>query len=89
MTQWDQIPATIFFLKNLESSVTRYHGQLLSCIISEKNNDPILKKLCDRWMDKHTDRLKQTGGQTDRWTEESDFIECCPTNIEHPKDFVK
>ena len=40
-------------------------------------------------MDKHTDRLKQTGGQTDRWTEESDFIECCPTNIEHPKDFVK
>ena len=45
-------------------------------------------------MDEHTDRQKQTDGQTDRqtdrqWREESDFIECCPTNIEHPKDFVK
>ena len=37
-------------------------------------------------MDEHTDRQKQTDRQ---WREESDFIECCPTNIEHPKDFVK
>ena len=29
---------------NLASSVTRYHGQLLSCAIPEKTNDPILRK---------------------------------------------
>ena len=31
-------------MKNLAWSVTRYHGQLSSCTISEKNNDPILRK---------------------------------------------
>ena len=36
----------LFFKK-----VTRYHGQLSSCIISEKTDDPILRKICD----KHTD----------------------------------
>ena len=46
-----QIPATTFFFKNLASSVTRYHGQLLSCTTSEKINDPILKKFSDRWTD--------------------------------------
>ena len=45
----------IFFLKNLASSVTRYHGQLSSCIITEKINDPILKEFSDR----------RTEGQTD------------------------
>ena len=44
-----------FFFKNLASSVTRYHGQLSSCTISKKTNDPILRKLSD--------------GQTDRWTD--------------------
>ena len=41
-----QIWAAIFFFifKNLASSVTRYHGQLLSCTISEKTDDSILKK---------------------------------------------
>ena len=34
-----------FFPKNLAPSVTRYHGQLSSCTITEKTNDPILKKL--------------------------------------------
>ena len=29
------------------SSVTRYHGQLSSCTISKKTNDPILRKLSD------------------------------------------
>ena len=33
-----------FFFKK----VTRYHGQLSSCIISEKTDDPILRKICDR-----------------------------------------
>ena len=36
-----------FFFKNLASSVTRYHGKLSSCTITEKNNDPILRKLSD------------------------------------------
>ena len=33
----------IFFLKNLALSVTKYHGQLSSCTISEKTIDPILR----------------------------------------------
>ena len=37
----------LFFFKK----VTRYHGQPSSCIISEKTDDPILRKICD----KHTD----------------------------------
>ena len=53
----------IFFFKNLALSVTKYHGHVSSCTTSEKNNDPIFKKLSDR--------------QTDR----SDFIGCCPTNL--------
>ena len=36
-----------FFFKNLASSVSRYHGQLSSCTISEKTNDPILRKISD------------------------------------------
>ena len=60
-----------FFFKNLASSVTRHHGQLSSCTISEKTNDPILRKLSDR--------------RTDRQTDESDFIRCCQTNVERPK----
>ena len=49
------VPPFFFFfpLKNLALSVTRYHAQLSSCTISEKNNDPILRKLSD--------------GQTDKW----------------------
>ena len=35
----------IFFLKNLASSVTRYHGQLSSRTILEKTNDSFLRKL--------------------------------------------
>ena len=35
------------FFKNLASSVTKYHGKLSSCTITEKNNDPILRKLSD------------------------------------------
>ena len=42
---WAKIQTANFFLKNLASSVTRYHGQLSSCTISEKTNDPILRKL--------------------------------------------
>ena len=42
-----------FFFKNLAPSITRYHGQLSWFTISEKTNDPILRKLSD--------------GRTDRW----------------------
>ena len=44
-----------FFFKNLAPSVTRYYGQLSSCKISEKTNDPILRKLSDGRMDGRTD----------------------------------
>ena len=49
-----------FFFKNLALSVTRYHGQLSFCTISEETNDPILRKLSDGGTD------GQTQGQTDR-----------------------
>ena len=39
----------------MNTSVTRYHGQLSSCTISEKTNTPILRKLSD--------------GQTDGWVD--------------------
>ena len=34
-----------FFRKNLASSVTRYHGQLSSCTISQKTNEKFQKKI--------------------------------------------
>ena len=47
-----QIQAAKFFLfKNLALSVSGYPGQLSSCTILEKTNDPILKKLSDRQTD--------------------------------------
>ena len=69
-----QILATEFFFFEFFSqalSVTRYHGQLSSCTISEKTNDPILRKL--------------SGGRTDGQTEtdQSDFMRHCPTNVVH------
>ena len=68
-----QILATnFFFFKNLAPSVTSYHGQLLSCTLSEKTNDLILRKL--------------SGGRTDGQTDESDFIGRCPTNIHISKN---
>ena len=43
-----------FFFKNLALSVTRYHGQLLSCTTSGKTNDPILRKFTDGWTGRRT-----------------------------------
>ena len=37
-----------FFFKNLASPVTSYYGQLTTCTVSEKTNDPILRKRSDR-----------------------------------------
>ena len=70
-----QTRAINFFFKNLAPSVTRYHGQLSSCTISEKTNDLILRKLSD--------------GRTDGQTDESDFIGRCPTNVELPINTMK
>ena len=52
-----KIPVTnfSFFFKNLASSITRYYGQQSSCTISEKTNDPILRKLSDGRKDGRTD----------------------------------
>ena len=41
----------IFFVQKSGSSVSGYPGQLSSCTILEKTNDPILKKLSDRQTD--------------------------------------
>ena len=49
------IGAANFFIKNLALSVTRCHGQLFSCTMPEKNNDPILRKFSDGWTDEQTD----------------------------------
>ena len=51
-----QIWAANFSPANLASSVTTYHGQLSPCTISEKTNDPILRKLSDGRTDRQTDR---------------------------------
>ena len=37
-------------------SVTRYFGQLSSCTIPEKTNDPILRKLSDGWIDEQINK---------------------------------
>ena len=68
---WPKFGSPNFFFKNLASSVTRYHGQLSSCTISEKTNDLILRKFSD--------------GRADRHTDDNDFIGHCPTNVERPK----
>ena len=49
--------------------------QLPSCTISENANDPILRKFSDR----------RTVRQRDRYTDETDFIGHCPTNLKRPK----
>ena len=66
-----------FFFKNLALSVTIYYDQLLSSTISEKINDPILRKRSDG----------RTDGQMDWQMEESDFVGRCPTNVERTKVF--
>ena len=56
-----------FSFKNLASPVTIYHGQLSSCTISEKTNDPTLRKLSNRQTDRRTrviswDAVRLTSG---------------------------
>ena len=61
LTQLAQIRPSNFFFKNLAPSVTRYYGHLSSCTISEKTNDPILRKLSDGRTDRRAER--QTDGR--------------------------
>ena len=49
--------------RNLAPSVTRYYGQLLSCTMPKKTNDPILRKTSNGLTDRRTD------GQTERRTD--------------------
>ena len=51
-------------------------GQVSSCSISEKTNNLILRKL--------SDRRRRPDWQTNGQTGKSDFIGCCPTNVERP-----
>ena len=74
-----KIQVAKFFFKNQVLSVFRCHGQLSSCTILKKTNDPILRKLSDG----------QTDRQTDRQIDKSDFISCCPINVECPTKFTK
>ena len=64
-----------FFFQNLVLSVTRYHGQLSSCKVSEKNNDPISRKFSNG----------RPAGRPDREMDEKDFIGRCQTNVKRPK----
>ena len=73
-----QIRDAKILLKNLASSVTRYYGQLSLRKVSEKTNDPILRKFSDGRTDGRTD------AQRDKQTVESDFIGRCPTDVERP-----
>ena len=58
----------MFFFENMAPSVTRYHGHLSSCAISQKTNDPILRKLSDGRTDGRMDeqRDEQTRRRMER-----------------------
>ena len=76
-----------FFFKNLASIVTRYHGRLSSCTISEKTNDLILRRLSNGRTDGRTDRRTdgRTVRRTDGPTDVSDLVGHGTTNVERPK----
>ena len=64
-----------FFFKNMAWSVTTYLGQLSSRTISEKANDPVLRKVSDRRADRQTDQPtdRQTDRQIDRQTDRQTY----------------
>ena len=77
-------PPNFFSLENPTPWVTRYHGQLSSCITSEKTNDPVLRKLSDGRRDGQTDR--ETDGQATRvisWWDlpQPDVIHCSKLSL--------
>ena len=52
--------------KRSKLGTARYHGQLSSCTMSDKTENPILRKSSDRQAGRQTDR--ETDRQTDRRT---------------------
>ena len=46
-----QIIVVVVVVENLASSFSRYYGQPSSCTISEKTNDPVLRKFSDAQTD--------------------------------------
>ena len=68
-----QIQATNFFFKNLASSVPRFHDSYHHVQYQKK-------LMIQSWENLVTDEWRK--GQGD----ESDFIGCCRTNIERPKE---
>ena len=63
-----QIQASIFFLKNLALSVTRYHGHILSWTIPKKIMIQSWENLVkDRRRDKRTDRQTDTQTRVISW----------------------
>ena len=50
-----------FFKKHLALPVIRYHVPRSSYTISEKTNDPILRKLSDGWTDRQKDKQTDQG----------------------------
>ena len=77
-----------FFQKLLASSVTRYHGQLSSCTISEKTDNLILTKLSDgrtdgrEWF--HRTRSTNVEHLTSKTWFEGHFV-LCPPNQRNKK----
>ena len=67
------------FPKNLDLLVTRYHGQVSSYTISEKNNDAILRKLSNRRTDGQKDRQMKRPTDGLQW-----FQSTLSKNVEHP-----
>ena len=57
--------------KRSKLGTARYHGQLSSCTMSDKTENPILRKSSDRQAGRQADRqtYRQTDRETDRLTD--------------------
>ena len=82
----DQIRAAkTFFLSNiwlcqsLDIIVSYHHVQYLKKIMIQSWENLVM----DRWTDGRTER------RTDGETGESDLTECCPTDVEHLKSYIR
>ena len=64
---WSFLPAGDFFSRNLALSHTIIYGLLTPYYVSEKPNEPIPRKIMDRWKDGRTEgRMdRRTDGQKD------------------------
>ena len=81
-----------FFFKNLDSSITRYQGQLSSYSVSGKTDHPVLRKLSGTRTDGHcptnTERPKwERRESTQNWHQVSTLFKYTPLLLE-PKLIV-